>query len=77
MAASYQLTTETSRSARTVEGTAQPALSEDGTSRVVWSIDDVGRGITVIVEPLEATGQFVCHRIELDIVITRAGPEDG
>jgi len=63
--------------AATVEGIASPSLSHDGTSRIVWSCDDFGRGTSVTVRPLQANSQFVCHRVELAVSVSNAGPEDG
>ncbi len=74
---SYRLTTETATAAATVEGVATPSLSRDGTSRIVWGCDDVGRGTSVTVRPLQANSQFVCHRVELIVSPSNAGPEDG
>jgi hypothetical protein len=59
-----------------VEGDSAPSLSHDGTSRIVWSTDDVGRGVSVKVQPLQANGQFVVHRIEIVGAVSRAGSED-
>lgn len=75
--ARYRCTTETSTAAATVEGTAIPSVSRDGTSRIVWSTDEVGRGTSVTVRPLQADSQFVVHRVELMVSVSNAGPEDG
>jgi hypothetical protein len=74
--ARYQMTMQTTSSEKTVEGVATPSPSKDGTSRLVWGCDDFGRGISVTVRPLEATGQFVCHRVELEGTTSKAGPQD-
>lgn len=73
---SYRCTTETSAAAATVEGDASPSASRDGTSRIVWGTDDFGRGVSVTVQPLQANGQFVAHRVELEVTVSNAGPDD-
>jgi hypothetical protein len=74
--AQHRMTVQTPTTASTVEGDATPSSSEDGTARVVWGCDDVGRGVLVTIQPLEANGQFVLHRVELTGTPSNAGPED-
>ncbi len=76
MPATYRLSTKTTAAENTVEGDAAPALSRDGTSRIVWSTDDFGRGISVTVQPLQANGQFVLHSVGLHVAPSSAGPEE-
>jgi hypothetical protein len=73
---SYRCTTRTASSELTVEGDATPNPSNDETMRVVWGTDDVGKGIEVTIQPLEAEEQFVLHAIVVRAVQTNAGAED-
>jgi hypothetical protein len=72
----YRLTLTTSASAATVEGEATPATSLDGKDRVVWSCDDVGRGVSIEVKPLSADTQFVFHSVRVQVIPSKAGPDD-
>lgn len=74
--ATYRLTVATSAQADTIEGESTPAASEDGRSRVVWSCDAFGRGVSVTVQPLTADTQFVLHAIRVTVTPSYAGADD-
>jgi hypothetical protein len=51
-------------------------MSADGKQRLVCSCDEVGRGVSVEIKPLGADTQFVLHSIRVQVIPSKAGPED-
>ena len=74
--AQYRLTVTTSATASVIQGESEPVGSDDGRLRVVWSCDEMGRGVSATIEPLTADTQFVLHSVRAIVIPSAAGPDD-
>lgn len=70
------ITMQTPTTNASLEGTASPGHSSDGTYRIVCGAQVVGRGIQVIVQPTTAGGQWSLDRVQIVAVPSTARPED-
>jgi hypothetical protein len=75
-AKTYRVTITTSATESSLEGEAEAVMSADGKQRLVCSCDEVGRGVSVEIKPLGADTQFVLHSIRVQVIPSKAGPED-
>lgn len=77
MSESYSASIANSTSAADALGTeTASATGADGRSRITWSADSFGRGVSVTITPLDATSQNVLHAVAFDVIPSLAGPED-
>jgi len=74
--ASYLLTVTTTSAAANSEGDSTPLDTDDGRLRVVWSTDEVGRGMALTVKPLAADRQTVFHSVAATVILSGAGDDD-
>jgi hypothetical protein len=74
--AGYVLTVTTTSVQSASEGEATPLDTQDGRVRVIWSTDEVGRGMQLTIRPLSATRQTVFHSVKATVILSGAGDDD-
>lgn len=67
----------TSAVAETVEGTPTPSTTQDGVYRLIAGFSGMqGRGVSVTLQPSDASAQWSAQQIIVDVAVSNALPDD-